>query len=381
MHHLNSHFSLYLEIEEIVHGDQGFAEKLRQCAGLFSQREDIPGNWPRLVYVVGGFWNQVFGEMPEQTIFSNSIFFLILLFSVYGIGKITGGPGTGVLAAALVSLYPNLVGLSRFYGLDFPLTAMVTAGVYALIKTDCWKSRKWSVVFAVISGLGILTKGQYVFFLCGPVLYVTWQSFRRDVHLEPCSAGDESRPGITRIVPLLLNLTIIGLIILTITYFWWCDHISILYNDLVYHFGASYLPEGTVRPFASPPPFRVFTATWLAFYFFQTVFSISPVFFLLFVVNSGCCCSEKGMLIKLLFSGSGWSVPTSSSPSFRQKSGAIFSPPCPQSRSCQLWVFSTTQTGSSDWLSARFWFSESGKPSSSRSFTETACIRSSTLTP
>ena len=348
---------------------------------LFSQREGIAGNWPRFVYVVGGFWNQVFGEMPEQTIFSNSIFFFILLFSVYGIGKITGGPRTGVLAAALVSLYPNLVGLSRYYGLDFPLTAMVTAGVYALIKTDYWKSRKWSVIFAVISGLGILTKGQYVFFLYGPVLYVTWQSFRRDVHLEPCSTGDESRSGITRIVPLLLNLTIVGFVILTITYVWWCDHISILYSDLVYHFGASYLPEGTVEPFASPPPFRVFTATWLAFYLFQTVFSISPVFFLLFAVNSVLLLTRKQPLdrtpVLWFWLVGSYIIFTLIS----SKIGRYFSPPCPQSRSCQLWVFSTTQTGSSGWLSARFWFSESGKPSSSRSFTQTACIRSSTLTP
>lgn len=122
----------------------------------------------------------LFGRSADVAVMTNFLFFFILLFSIYGTGRILKNRQTGLLAAFVVSTFPIIFGLSRSYWMDFPLTAMVSLGVYLLLRTGGFSDRRWSVIFGVSAGLGMLTKWTWFIFLAGPFLYVLLSRSRQD---------------------------------------------------------------------------------------------------------------------------------------------------------------------------------------------------------
>ena len=113
----------------------------------------------------------LFGRFPEVAVMSTIVFFVILVFSVYGIGKELMSEEAGILAAFIVSIFPIVFALTRSYWSDFPLTAMVSLSVYFLIRTRCFTDRHHTFLFGVSAGLGMLTKWTWFIFLTGPFLY------------------------------------------------------------------------------------------------------------------------------------------------------------------------------------------------------------------
>jgi 4-amino-4-deoxy-L-arabinose transferase-like glycosyltransferase len=102
-------------------------------------------------------------------IMSNMIYFCVLLFSVYGLGKeLYDSRGTGVLAAFLVSFFPGIFAMSRCYFRDFALTACLALNAYLFVKLLKSKGRNIFILFflAVFSIFaGLLIKESYAYFL------------------------------------------------------------------------------------------------------------------------------------------------------------------------------------------------------------------------
>ncbi len=113
----------------------------------------------------------VFGRSPDVGVMTNLLFLVVLILSTYGIGKILQGVETGLMAALVVSMFPLLFGLSRSYWVDYALTAMVSLSMYLMLRTDCFKNRKYVYLFGLSAGLGMLTKWTYFIFLLGPFVY------------------------------------------------------------------------------------------------------------------------------------------------------------------------------------------------------------------
>jgi 4-amino-4-deoxy-L-arabinose transferase-like glycosyltransferase len=120
----------------------------------------------------------IFGRSPDVAAMTNVVYFIILVLSVYGIGKRIHSEEVGLLASFIVSTFPIIFGLSRSYWLDFPLTAMVSLSMYLLLMADYFKNKKYSILFGISAGLGMLTKWTYFVFLSGPFLYFFVSSFR-----------------------------------------------------------------------------------------------------------------------------------------------------------------------------------------------------------
>ncbi|MFH0986242.1 MAG: glycosyltransferase family 39 protein [Candidatus Omnitrophota bacterium] len=128
-------------------------------------------------------WQWVGKEDVILTILlTNAIFLFILLFSVYGIGRVLYDDTTALLAAFLTSIFPLVVGHSRIAMLDFPLMSMVSLGFFLLLKTRQFSSVAYSALCGVFFALAELIKETAIFFMAAPLVYYLFQSFRNS----PC---------------------------------------------------------------------------------------------------------------------------------------------------------------------------------------------------
>ncbi|UCE19900.1 MAG: glycosyltransferase family 39 protein [Gemmatimonadota bacterium] len=129
------------------------------------------GYYPPLVPIVTSFLYMFFGTSASTAVMSNMIFLLILIFSIYKIGALIFERNVGLLACVFILLYPIVLQHSVLYMLDLPLTAMVALSIFTLVKSDYFKSTKYSLLLGFCFGLGMLTKWTYLFFMLGPFIY------------------------------------------------------------------------------------------------------------------------------------------------------------------------------------------------------------------
>ena len=122
---------------------------------------------PNFFYTVASF----FPINYDEILLINILFLIILILSIYGIGKKLFGVKEGLFAAFLISTYPSIVGVSRNYLLDLPLTAMVTLSVFLLLKSNFFKDKLFSILFVVSFILGTLTKKTFIIFLLPLLIY------------------------------------------------------------------------------------------------------------------------------------------------------------------------------------------------------------------
>ncbi len=127
----------------------------------------------------------LFGTSTDSAIFVNIIYFGILLFSVYGIGKHFGGEQSGLIGSLLIVLYPGIVGIRRFFVIDNGVVALVALSIYLLLLSDKFKNVKFTLYFGLVSGLAVLSKWTAVFFIIPPFLVVCYDSFVKNKKMPP----------------------------------------------------------------------------------------------------------------------------------------------------------------------------------------------------
>ncbi|NEP44514.1 MAG: phospholipid carrier-dependent glycosyltransferase, partial [Okeania sp. SIO2H7] len=81
---------------------------------------------PPLTYILTVPFQVIFGRGADQATLVNLFFSVILLASVYSLGKKLFNQKVGFWAAVLCILFPGLYRYRLQYLLDYPLTAMVT---------------------------------------------------------------------------------------------------------------------------------------------------------------------------------------------------------------------------------------------------------------
>ena len=120
----------------------------------------------------------LFGISADWATMSLVVYFAFLIIGVYKIGSFLYCRKVGLLAAFLVSMYQSIIYMSRFPLLDLPLTAVVTWGIYFLLRSRCFKEKKYAIAFGVISGIGLLVKWTYLFFIFFPVSFAVFKSIK-----------------------------------------------------------------------------------------------------------------------------------------------------------------------------------------------------------
>lgn len=139
---------------------------------------------------------KLFGRSADVATMVNVIYMAIALAATYGIGRrwgpvlnnVTGGRRLGAVSVILLACLPMFYAMSRYFYLEFAVTAVVALTVYLLLATGGFQRRGVSLLFGLSLGLGLLTKRTFIVFAVGPVIVAVlasgllpmlWQRMKR----------------------------------------------------------------------------------------------------------------------------------------------------------------------------------------------------------
>ncbi len=144
----------------------------------------LPSRWTRGLYVLSLPLVALFGPLSIWTTqLINLLFSVVLALAAYLLGRRLVGPGLGRWSAALVLLCPPLMASSWYYSMDYPLVGMVLMGLFLLWRTRGFTLLWPSALFGAWSGVGLLIKISFPYYLVGPSLYVLYLGLRRGPRL------------------------------------------------------------------------------------------------------------------------------------------------------------------------------------------------------
>ena len=104
----------------------------------------------------------------------------VLLLACYLLGRALSDRAGGVLAAGLVVLYPSIFGNLVRFEPNVAVTAWVTLGTYCLLKSRGFADRRWSLLFGLACGVGLLMdRLSLAVFLALPGAVVALSALRR----------------------------------------------------------------------------------------------------------------------------------------------------------------------------------------------------------
>ncbi len=213
-----------------------------------------PLSWPTLVHFLAALIAFVSSDILFWSRFSSTIYFIILISSIYLLGKNIYSRAAGLIAAYLVSFYPGIFGSSRSSGLDLPLASVVCLVFYFLLRSDEFRRIRYSLFFGLSLGLGMLVKGQLLFFIALPLLYVIFNGFR----------DKSKRKGF------ILNVCGAFCLALLIASIWWCRIFSV---EGGYIASSIFLIKYSA------------IVNNLIFYLYAGYFNISPIFSVMFIFS------------------------------------------------------------------------------------------------
>ncbi|MFC2092174.1 ArnT family glycosyltransferase, partial [Elusimicrobiota bacterium] len=139
------------------------------------------GPYPPLFQLLTSLAIFLFGKSYTGiVVLPNILLFSITIFFIYKIGTLIEDSATGLIAAFFFSSYPMVYGLSRLYCFNFALMTVTVFSIYCLLRTDNFLDVKWSVLFGLSLGAGMMTKYPFAAFLAGPVIYSYIKAVRTD---------------------------------------------------------------------------------------------------------------------------------------------------------------------------------------------------------
>jgi 4-amino-4-deoxy-L-arabinose transferase-like glycosyltransferase len=128
--------------------------------------------YPPLVHLTAAAFYKLFGVSMDVAALSNSIYLVLFLLAVYGIGERLRGPWTGLLSAFILSTFPIIFSMSRYLYVDFALTSMVAVNVCLLLRSDHFEHKGYALLYGLSLGLGMLAKWTFIAFTIAPLLVV-----------------------------------------------------------------------------------------------------------------------------------------------------------------------------------------------------------------
>jgi 4-amino-4-deoxy-L-arabinose transferase-like glycosyltransferase len=136
--------------------------------------------YPPAVYVTHGSLKALFGSGAWVNDLREVVFQALLCFSIYfSANSLFKSRAVGLCAVLFINAYPIVGYMSHSLMLDFPLLAMVSVALAALVYWDQSRTLKGSILLGVILGLCALTKQIGLLFLIGPGVFLFVASLRR----------------------------------------------------------------------------------------------------------------------------------------------------------------------------------------------------------
>jgi hypothetical protein len=129
--------------------------------------------YPPLPYLITAILFLIFSWQADVPQYSLLIWTVLFAGALYSLSKsLYQDKIIALLSVIFALLFPLLAHFTRIYDLDFPLVAVITACLAALLKTKNFTDRKWSIMFGLLVGLALLTKWTAIIFLIAPIIYL-----------------------------------------------------------------------------------------------------------------------------------------------------------------------------------------------------------------
>lgn len=168
------HLEKSLQIADVL--EQGGLSGLFQAITFDNYR-------PPLLYLATQGSYAIWGRSMDAAQYPNLALFAIILCLTFLLARPITGDWGAVGAAALLSLLPMATAMTRLYYMENSLTAPFLAAFFALLHSENFQRRGWSLLFGVALGVALLAKWTAPIYLALPVLYVLWRSsFWREQH-------------------------------------------------------------------------------------------------------------------------------------------------------------------------------------------------------
>ncbi|MCX5795285.1 MAG: glycosyltransferase family 39 protein [Elusimicrobia bacterium] len=227
--HLNNSVEFYRLWHDAAH-DPAASWYARCCnmASLLSRR--LPSRddrYPNLVFAVTAVFYSLFGQTLGAAKAGNWVYLLLLLWSVFALGRCVCGRLTGLISASLVCMYPLIFESSRQYGLDLPLTAMVACAMALLLKSDGFADRRCSLLLGLALGVGMLVKLQMLVYLALP--------FGALLATTLAQARHQDNGARAALAPRLINVGIVMAAAAIVSSIWWGGRLGALYRIVYMH--------------------------------------------------------------------------------------------------------------------------------------------------
>jgi 4-amino-4-deoxy-L-arabinose transferase-like glycosyltransferase len=94
-------------------------------------------------------------------------FYALLTIATYGIGERLAGPRLGALSALVVATSEGAILFTREYIFALPTAALLSCAVYALLRSEHMRARRWAIACGIAIGLLLLTRTMAVAFVPG----------------------------------------------------------------------------------------------------------------------------------------------------------------------------------------------------------------------
>src|SRR5260221_3154925 len=97
-------------------------------------------------------------------------FLVVLAMAVYGIGERLAGPRLGALAALVTATIPGVFAFAREYIFALPVAALLACAVYALMRSDGMRRRRWAIACGAAIGFMLLSRTMAIAYVPGVLI-------------------------------------------------------------------------------------------------------------------------------------------------------------------------------------------------------------------
>lgn len=180
---------------------------------------------PPLLHILGGLTTSLVGYSMDGIALTSSVLFVLALLGCWMIARRFLTPRESFFTVFVVSMTPIMFAASRIFMTDYLSMVIVIWAIYTLIRTDGYRLTGWVFLFALLNGLGIMTRSiTFLYYLLPAALVfalgvkrlVVW---RDGLHFDRDGAGR-----------LLLNAALTIVITIGVATPWYARHIDTVYD-------------------------------------------------------------------------------------------------------------------------------------------------------
>jgi len=142
-------------------------------AGIF-QAVTLDDYRPPLLYLLTQPAYALWDRSMDAAQAPNIVLFAVILWLTFLLARRVTGDWMAIFAVALLSLLPMATAMTRLYYMENGLTAALLLALYALLRSERFARRGWSLLFGAALGVALLGKWTAPIYLAFPVFYLLW---------------------------------------------------------------------------------------------------------------------------------------------------------------------------------------------------------------